>query len=48
MEDKIDMDRVSVTDEFSYRGTVDFEETVQHFKYNGVPYRYESTLGYEV
>ena len=30
------MDRVNVTDEFSYKGTVEFEETVRHFILNGV------------
>lgn len=34
------MDRVNVTDEFSYKGTVEFKETVKHFTLNGVKGKY--------
>ena len=34
------MDRVNVTDEFSYKGTVEFKETVKHFTLNEVKGKY--------
>lgn len=34
------MDRVNVTDEFSYKGTVEFKEIVKHFTLNGVKGKY--------